>query len=147
PNRARSLVGTFDTQKATVEKLGPTEDYVRLQLLLTDTESRYDKEAATTRLLETYYYVEEVQDMEVKANCTARLVASLSQIEPQFASVDTREVSETSSRELDRRIKLLLGSTADHSLTSRRIIEALARNKPALALEVVLALNTEERRD
>ena len=32
--RLRKLVGSFDSQKDAIEQLGPTEDYVRLQLLL-----------------------------------------------------------------------------------------------------------------
>src|SRR5208282_2217310 len=75
PEQAKQLVGVFDTLKATTEKLGPTEDYVRLQLRLTQTEARHDNKAANTRLLEAYFYINDIKDLEIKTACTARLIA------------------------------------------------------------------------
>ena len=52
--RARRLVGIFDGQKNTVEHIGPTEDYVRLQLLLARTERKYDTAACSNRIDEVH---------------------------------------------------------------------------------------------
>ena len=55
--RARRLVGIFDGQKNTVEHIGPTEDYIRLQLLLARTERKYDTAACSNRIDEVYLYI------------------------------------------------------------------------------------------
>jgi len=146
-HQVRSLVGTLDTQKATIEKLGPTEDYVALQLCLTHAECRYDKELATRRLIETYYYISDISNLEIKTACTARLVGSLPEIDPDFLMTDTKEVLETSEFELQQELSALLQSTADHYLATRRAIEALAPNRFDLAAGIVKSLNIESRRD
>ncbi len=146
-DQRRSLIGTFDTQKATVEKLGPTEDYVRLQLLLTQAEALHDRESATNRLLEIYYYICDIRELETRTCCRARLVASLDDIDPEHALADTKEVAETTERDLRTSIEQLLSTTADHYLVTRNILKALARNRGDLAVQVAGSLNTEPRRD
>ncbi len=143
----RRLVGILDTQKATAEKLGPTEDYVRLQLRLTDAEARYDPESATRRLLETYYYIAEIRDLEVSTACTARLVSSIPKIDPYGKLSDSSEVLHTSTADFHSRLQQLLDSTADHYLATRNVVKALARNRIDLAIHVARSLNVEPRRD
>ena len=146
-SQRRGLVGTFDTQKATAQELGPTDDFVRLQLFLLHAESTYDPEAATRRLLEAYYFVADIANLEVKATCLARLVAALPEIDPKSSLSDTHEVLETSTEELRECVRKLLESTADHYLSSRSVIEALAKKRPDLAVGFIQNLNTATRRD
>jgi hypothetical protein len=147
PTHLRSIVGIFDTQKSIIEKLGPTEEYVRLQLRLAHAETRYDPQAATLRLLDTYYYVQGIADLEVRTACTARLVAALPEVDPSAQLSDSKDILDASAQELEQRLDELLASTADHYLASRHVISALAKNKPNLARGVAKSLNTEPRRD
>lgn len=55
--KAKELVGILDSQKGAIEHLGPTEDFVRLQLILAKTESKYDNSACANRLIEVYLYI------------------------------------------------------------------------------------------
>jgi hypothetical protein len=52
-----SLLGIFDSQRAVIEQLGPTEEYIRLQLLLSHGEARCNFENAAERIIEIYYYI------------------------------------------------------------------------------------------
>lgn len=143
----RRLVGIFDSQRATVEKLGPTEDYVRLQLKLAHAESRFDGEAASRRLLEVYYFIGEIKDLEVSAACTSRLLCAIPKLDANFKLADSREVLDAATNEFSARLQTLLSTTADHYLATRNVVKALARNRPDLAVCVVKSLNLEGRRD
>lgn len=141
------LVGIFDTQKGLVEQAGPTGDYVRLQLLLCRAEKRYDAEAARTRLLEIYYYVDEISDLETRAIALARLFASTSELVNHPQLKDAFEVRENTLRELSRIIGELLNSTGDHYAVTKQILKALARHEFKIAWDVTARLNLEPRRD
>jgi hypothetical protein len=146
-NQRRSLIGTFDTQKGTIEKLGPTEDYVRLQISLTQAEAIHDQEAANTRLLEVFYYVNELSVLETRAACMARLVASVKSTDSPNTLRDSKDVLLTAERELSMAVDQLLLSTAQHDEVCKNIIHALASERADLAFKVVAAFNTQERRD
>ncbi len=143
----RRLVGVFDTQMGSAKVLGPTEDYVRLQLVLCRSEARYDLDSASKRLTEVFYYVNDLKDLEPRAACLARVLAALPKIDPEFKFAETSAMSELLLQELQKSVRELLDSTADHYSVTRDIIKALSRSKPKLAVEVALSLNTEPRRD
>jgi hypothetical protein len=65
-NRIRNLVSRFDSQKGSVENLGTTEDYVRLQLTLAHAEINYDFIAASNRVIEVYWHINNIQDLSIK---------------------------------------------------------------------------------
>src|SRR5262249_38487027 len=65
-NKIKALVGRFDSQKGLIEELGTSEDFVRLQLILARAESKYDFTAASNRIMEVYWYISEIQDLETK---------------------------------------------------------------------------------
>lgn len=143
--KAQELVGRFDGQIETVEHLGPTEDYVRLQMLLAETEIKYNLDAARNRLIDVYFFIDELDDLAVKTECLARLAAALARIDPdEKLQIGLRE---TAQEELDDGIERLLNETAEQYLVTRGVIKALAKQRPQEALELALTLNTEPRRD
>lgn len=147
-SRAKQLVGRFDSQKGTIERFGPSEDYVRLQLLLAQTESRYDLAAACNRLMEIYlYYINDLDDLAVKAGCIARLVATLAKMDHRQMLEQDAEMCSLTEHDLRSEADKLLSGTADHYHAARSIVRALARTRPELALEIVRELNTQPRRD
>jgi hypothetical protein len=148
-SRAAQLVRRFDGQKGTVERYGPTEDYVRLQLLLAQTEIKHDFEAARNRLVDVFFYITELDELAVKTGCMARFVTMLAEIDPQMRleSADNMSMHTSAQECLKSYSKELLDVTADHYYTTRSIIKALAKTEPDAALELIQALNTQARRD
>jgi len=145
--QTRQIVGIFDSQKDAVEHLGPTEDYVSLQLLLAQTESRYDFEVARNRVTEVYLYVADIDDLSTKSTCMARLLASLADIDPEKRFQQPDELHTLVEDELKSYMKNLLDSSAEHYHAARGVIRALAKARPELALDFIEAVNTEHRRD
>lgn len=150
-SKAMQLVGGFDGQLGLVERLGPTEDYIRLQLLLAQAESKYDFDAARNRVFEIYLYTLDLEDLAVKTACLARLVAALPGIDSKkLLEVDGgREdrIHTSAEGDFESSTEQLLEATADHYQVARGIIRALSKTKPNTALELALKLNTETRRD
>jgi archaellum biogenesis ATPase FlaH len=146
-SKAKQFVSSFDSQKGNIQYLGPSEDYVRLQLLLAQTESRYDFDAAYDRIVEVYIYISTLADLATKAACLARLFAALANIEDSQNRLAETETHSVVQNDLELSIELLLNNTGDHFLVSRGIIAALAKIKPDMALNLALRLNVEIRRD
>jgi hypothetical protein len=143
----RRLIGTFDAQKEAIERVGPTVDYVRLQLQLCQADARYDRVSASQRLVEIYYYVDGIGELELKTACLGYIAAAIPAIDPDLTLKEVADVSELSHRELERYVRQLLDSTADHYMVTMSIIAALAKAKPQVALSIARELNTEPRRD
>ena len=145
--RARLLVGVFDSQKNTFEDLGPTEDFVRLQLLLAGAEKKYDIEACRNRIIEVYLYIHEIDDLAVRSSCLAWLLAALNRIDPDGELEAKDQTCYLATEDLKSSVDNLLQETAQHYHLTRSIIEALAISNPDMGLKLVMSLNTERRRD
>ena len=76
------LIGLFDSQKSRIEQLGPTEDYVRLELLLAQAEMPHNVAAASSRLVDVYLFIDKIVDLVPKAACLAFLVSALCEMDP-----------------------------------------------------------------
>jgi hypothetical protein len=143
----KELVDRFDAQQGTVERYGPTEDYVRLQLLLARTESRYDFDAASNRFVDVYQYVVNLDDLAVKTGCMARIVAGLAEMDPTLRLETEANIHTLAQNKLISNTERLLDATAEHYYAARSVIRALAKAKPDKALDLAMRLNTEARRD
>lgn len=144
---AKELVGRLDGQRGAIERKGPTEDYVGLQLLLAQAEAKYDFEAARSRLVDVYLYINELGDLATKTACMAKLAASLIDIDPEKQLEPDEGIHSLVREELKSDIEQLLAGTAEHYHATRAIVRVLARVLPSMALKVALDLNTEGRRD
>ena len=78
---AREFVSSFDSQKGIIEHIGPTGEFVRLQLLLARTEGKYNFDSARNRLIEIYLYICDLKDLAIKTECLARLAAVIDVID------------------------------------------------------------------
>ena len=147
-DRARRLVGIFDGQKNTVEHIGPTEDYVRLQLLLARAERIYDSAACSNRIDEVYLYIHyEIDDLAVKASCLAWLLTAVNRIDPKGELEAKGQIRHLTTSDLEGNVNDLLQETAEHFQSTRSIIQALAISKPDMGLDLAKRLNTQIRRD
>ncbi len=145
--KAKSLVSIFDSQKSTIEHIGPTEDYIRMQLLLAQTESNFDFEAARDRIVDIYLYIDDLKDLATKANCLARLAALLVKVDPQRLLDDQDKIHTCVFDDLLADTNLILETTGDHYQTTHTIIQSLTKTRRDLALDFATKLNTEDRRD
>jgi hypothetical protein len=146
-SKAKQLVSSFDGQNSTIESLGPTKDYVKLRLLLAQTEIKYDIDIASDRITDIYFYIRDLSDIAIKAECMALLVASLIDMDPNMQLETKGGIHSLAQDELKADINHLLDSTAEHYGDTRIIVSELARTKPDMAVEVVESLNTETRRN
>jgi len=145
--RARKLLGRFDSLKGTIENLGITVDYVRLQLLLAHTESKYDFEAASNRVLEVYWYIADIDELTTKAECLAWMVSTFNKIDTQGMLEKKEGILDVTKKELKSNIEEILNTTADHYNVTKGIIKALSISEPNIAIEIAQLLNITMHRD
>jgi len=146
-NKALELVRSFDGQKGTVSSIGPTEDVVLLMLILAETEIQYDFDAGSERFVESYYYILEISDIHIKANCTAQLLVAVTRSDSQRRLESSHTLHSSTEEDLRIYITQLLEATSDHYEVTQRIIAALSLEKPDLAQEIAMQLNVEPRRN
>lgn len=144
---AKALVARFDGIKASVEPVGPTEEYVWLQLLLAETESKYDEGAAINRFTDIYLSTSYLKDLTTKTACAARLVSILQRTDPDRKFDAKCDLHKSAGDELEKCLLQLLTETADHYRAVEHAIQGLTGNDPERALALANALNTEPRRD
>lgn len=144
---AKRLIGIFDSQKVAIERLGPTEDYVRLQLLLAETEKKFSSDNALNRIIDVYFYCDEIKDFAIKAACIARLVSSLSSMDPEKKFENVDGIHSLTEQDLNNYVNILLSTTADHYSVTKGVIKALSQAKPKAAFDIAISLNLEVRRD
>jgi hypothetical protein len=144
---ASDFIGSFDAQKENTERLGPTEDYVWLQLLLAAAERKFSETKASDRLLEMYLYVERVADLTVRTACLGRLTSFAFRLDPNGELEEVRQLKILIQNDFDRCIEKLLSETASHDQVAKKVLIALAPNNPQIAIRVAESLNIEPRRD
>jgi len=144
---AKALVARFDGVKALIEPVGPTEEFIRLQLLLAATEHRYAPGSAMNRFTDIFYSISYLKDLSTKTACLARLNSTLQTTDPNRTYDATCDVHKAAASELETCLRQLLTETADHYEAIEPAIPALTRSAPDRALDLANSLNTEPRRD
>jgi hypothetical protein len=146
--KAKQLVGAFDSQMGAVQHLSTSVDYIRLHLILANAEARYDVESSGNRIIQIYLYnIGGITDLVLKAECLARLMASLKETDPKMLLEEKFGLHVSIKEDLRRCIDQLLAASAEHYRSTRGVIRALAKQYPELAREIAISLNTENRRD
>jgi hypothetical protein len=143
----RELIGMLDGLRATAERLGPSVDFVRLQLSLALSEMHYDQRRAEGRFLDLTVYVAAIADLPSKGQAYAQFLGALKSLPQgtQLQSGDTLELQ--CAKELEEVVLILSESTADHYLALGGIICGLAAGDLSKALDYTKVANTEARRD
>lgn len=121
----------------------PFEETVRLNLVLAALEARQSSERALTRLIETFFSLETLDELDVRCYCLARILISLPEIDP----ADSLHMREELEEQLLTEFGNLLRGSADHWTVTRRTLRAVTEYKPELAFQFAGLLNTVERRD
>lgn len=144
---ASKLVRLFDGQDPILRTIGPTEDYVQLQLLLAAADHKRSREIAAARLVSLFDTIQGVSDGAAKATSLAHFIAGLRRIDPAGETFGSEGFNELASRDFAQALEALLESSADQYHACRNIIVALSLTCPQQALEVARRLNTLDRRD
>lgn len=146
-NRKKELIAAFDGVRASAERLGPSVDYVRLQLGIALAEVDVDPDAAEARLIETLDYVARIGDLPSRGEAYAAFLGHLRML-PSTAPIISKDLLEQQcGNELESVVLMLAESTADHYLALGGIISALAPGFVTKALDYTRVVNTELRRD
>jgi hypothetical protein len=144
---SRRLIDIFGAQRGAAQKLGPTVDYVRLEVLLAETEARYDLPSSETRILTSYYEIIQIVDVDVRTLSWAWLIAGLKRITSVIGPTSLDSLLSDAVGELEDSYLLLLDSTADHYQAATDIIVTIADWDVPKAIEFTSMVNTERRHD
>ncbi len=145
--RKRDLIAALDGLRGTAERLGPSVDYVRLQLTIALAEADFDGQAAEGRLIELVDYVARIGDPPAKGEAYARFLGTLKLLSSRLRFASGESLESQCASELESVVLLLSTSTADQRIALGGIIEGLAPGDLHKALDYVQLINTESRRD
>lgn len=146
-DKVQSLINDIDSQKGNIERIGPTEDYVRMELLIARAAVKISPEAAELRLVDMYIYSSYIEDIVMKSTCLANIYNTLTKIDPDRKFEIVHKLHKSTQDELCVNIKELLATTAEQYRSTKSIINALANTQPEIVIDLCKSLNTEMRRD
>jgi hypothetical protein len=144
---ANKLVEMFDTQQVNIQRSGPTEDYISLQLNLFRTQSKLGLEKASGRIIDLYFYINEINDISILAVGLAKLLSVITDIDSSKSLEGSEGLHSTVQRDLDIQLEIILNNCASHFHETKNVIIALAKSVPKKALELIGKINTETKRD
>lgn len=145
---AAELLKSLDAQRGSVEKYGPTIDYVRLQCLMAEAEIKRDHKRARDRIVEIYYYIcGQVVDISTKVEAFAYVLSALARIDVNGELEKEEQIRSATESELESGLSTLFASTAEQLRICRGAIEALSVSRIDLAIALAERLNHEPRRD
>lgn len=136
------LIQRMDLLKSTAIRT-PLEETIWLELNLAKLDRVFDEEQGKYRMLEAYYSVETLDDLDSQCYALLRIILVAPLIDPK----DSLKLLHEAEISLRTKFKTLLDSSAEHDAISNRLLTALARSKSELAVEFAQQLNTQERRD
>ena len=145
--KARLLIALLDSLSESTKRIGPTDEYVRLQLILARTQARFDRDLAKRRVIETYLDIQEMSDLSARASSMAWLVSTLNMIDPKLEWEEDEGIHTLTACDLQEMVDTLLCCTAEQYSICRPILRALVRTHPQQARRLAERLNTSYRRD
>jgi hypothetical protein len=145
--RKRELIGVLDGLRATAERLGPSVDYVKLQLSLASQEAAIDAAACEGRLIEVLDYIARIGDLPSRGEAYASFLGAVKKIKSGVELALGDGLVRSCASELEGVVLVLSESTADHELSLGGVITGLAGGDVDRALDYTRVVNTELRRN
>ena len=146
-NLSGTLINSLDLHRDSARVAGPTQDYVRWQMLMAQAESTFSPVRGGQRLCEVYSEIASVEKLDIKSVCLAIIVGFSGVIDVGGGFSNSAMVKDLAMLDLKESVGKLLDLTADHYIVTRPIIEALAGRRADIALTIIEELNYEYRRD
>jgi len=145
--QVKKIVNRLDGLRGPIESTGPTVEYVKLQAKMAEAEARYDIQASFNRLQDLFFYTETLTETSTKLSSLAVIASVLKKIDHDNKFDDIGPIHELVIEGLKIVVDDILTKTASHYDAVYPAIRALAQSDTRIALEVVLKLNTSERRE
>jgi hypothetical protein len=146
PRIANRLLQMIDAQLLMLEKKGPSVDYVRLCMILVETEAAWYPDQALSRLERLCYFAANLA-LDLRVEAYARILAVLTRDRYGRLSRMRDTLSDTITEDLKAAVKTLVGATAEHFEVLRRAVRALGAALPDTLQVIIASVNTQERRD
>ncbi|ANF95515.1 hypothetical protein [Paenibacillus bovis] len=143
----QKYIDVFDVQMESIKDSGPTEDVISLQLVLAENESDIDKEKAFNRLIEIYFYINEIKDIETKMGALAMLLRGTIRIDQEMILEERDGFHELVKNELDENLVILFSISAEQIHCLKSIIKTLGSIDTHFILKVIEKINTESKRN
>lgn len=145
--RLPNILDRLDIQARTLEPSGPTEEYVRLQLLIARARKVIDPGAALASIIQVFEYTIPLQEASTRVACLAWLLRALPDVDPSGVLELRDHLHSRITTELRTAIGDVLRDTADHTVVLKPLVEALSKHHLQLVFEILPSVNTAERRD
>lgn len=128
----------------TLEKRGPTLEYIRLQLLVSHSLQNIDTSSkADDTLASLVQYVLNLSTASARAECLSAIWAHLNRLNlPKHEALQSDLL-----KELTTTFEVILLDSASQFIATRVIVQSLARGGVGIACQFAQRLNTERRRD
>jgi len=123
--RVQCIIEDFNNLDSSLKHNGPTQEYVRLQLLLATAENTYDHNAAIYRLLAVYCDIAEYVDISAKCECLALLRLSLMELDTNKELEAYHNLHTLVENDFTTGFDMLLHYSADHYKTIRNIVSIM----------------------
>ena len=144
---AKALLSKLDSQKGIIERLGPTEDFVRFEIMLASSALNIELENARDRFIEIYFYISTIDDLVIRGGCYAYMLTMLSIVDKDKVLDEQDSWNVVLKEELDKDIKLIIDGTAHQFDAMKKIIYSLAKYDISYAVKIVESLNTQDVRN
>jgi hypothetical protein len=142
-----SIIKRFDAQKGSIEKSSSSKDYTRFQLLLAESEFKFDEESCKNRIVELYLFITELPDLASKTECYSWLLNFLCNCDKEKYFEKKEGLHSLVLKDVKNSVDELLKTTAKHYYIARETIKALVNADITIALELIESLNNLRDRD
>lgn len=126
--------------------MAPSEDYVRLELLLIQALFKYDVHRACDRLQDLYLYVLSLANKSTEINCKAIILEMFDSLGNTKEIENNLMASFELQKEIEEDIRKLLSDTAYHIKVVESPIRSLVTHYPTSIENIIKGINTKERR-
>lgn len=145
--RIEPLVRRFDSQRGLISDVAISIDTVGLQMALAHSETRYDNDAAASRILDCYVELCDTSDADTKLKGFALMLRALYEIDRDDILEQANDFKKSVRSDLVTLLARVLDNSADHFLIMKDVISQFAHFDLPEAIKLAQALNTEDRRD
>lgn len=145
PDKANRTLQRIIAQLLVLQKRGPAVEYVRLELLVAETEATWDPRQALDRI-EQLVYGSGTLDSANRADALAWVLRMLSENVGRLPD-EAADLNALVEGELIGAVNAVLASTAEHGVALRGVVRALVPVRAKLAKTIIGRANISERRD
>lgn len=138
------IVALLDSMKNSISI--PSSDYVEIQIALCTALFSNNQSDAEMRLMELYYYIDDLKDLSVKAHCWALLLSAYDKLGDKVVIENILGTALDIQKVLNSTVDELLKQSAYHLHAVDGILRALAVDYTSAIKETIDKLNTLERR-